>query len=294
MAADLEIRTALGGLNEALEEAAAFKGKRAGEYLFTKGQQLLLGNRNPRFGATFPGLAERLAWLQPPEGAITAERLGALDALSGGPGRKLPVKVRPSSAEAAARLLGEGEAGVFQIARPNPPRLGRIVRVKVFTKGKRAGKRSVSGRAKTAEPLLARGAELRPGDVVLNRKSLAVALELKRREQGRGSLAAGFLPQRNRRLRKPRGAGYFKLRVRNKTGYTLGSFDFSATDALATVRVVGYLEGTGIPAAQREAAKVIRDVVRDTRTYIAGKEKQALERSIRTQTRRLERLGISL
>lgn len=251
------------------------------EVVAQKGAQIIMGNQSP----PFPGLFQALRRLAPEGGEITAERLGILASTPRDARR--PVKVRRRARQKADALLGGRPSGLFAIG----PR-GRVKQVRFRKRG--------SGRIKGNRGGVIRmvpRADRLSGEKVLNRISLAIALELQMRESGRGYAAVSFLPKKYRRMlgrarsQTRRDSQAFRNRklpmskaineglgstqedivLRNAQGQALGRVAFTSRGEGAALRITGFTPPQKTAEAQSIVGDVLRSVSADTATYIDRK-----------------------
>jgi hypothetical protein len=257
------------------------------EVVAQKGAQIIMGNQSP----PFPGLYQGLRRLAPKESEITRERLGVL---SGTPrGAKRPVKVRRRARERADDLLAGRPSGLFQIRVRNGGRF--TVRQTRFRK--KGDKRIINRTNRGGTVRISRRADAMGSEKLLNRISLAIALELQMREQGRGYTAISFLPKKYRRmLGKARahvrrnaqayrnrkismnkaltegvGAMQEDVVLRNATGEVLGRVAFRSSGPGAALRITGFTPPQARAQAQTIVGDVLRSVSADTAVYIDRK-----------------------
>ncbi|GHC02068.1 hypothetical protein [Cerasicoccus arenae] len=279
------VQTNLGDLNTALLGYERHSKKAPEQILRQKGTQIILGNSNPKYGATFKGLYDRLEERAPKEGTISQDRQRALD--SANRGSRRPVKVRPRALARADELLEGQPSGVFDIidfGRGGARK--RVVPIRVFTKGKRQGVRSTSRRrAKSAQLLSGTSFLARERGTILNRKNLSILIELNQREAGRHYTAAAFLPKRFRRMRDENGTVKRSL-AKNKTGATLGSATLHVKVDGASLHIEGFTPALAKPWAQQALSGVLAAVAKDTAAYSERKEAEALQRELTTHLRK--------
>lgn len=265
------------------------------EVVAQKGSQIILGNQSP----PFPGLFESLRWLSPRENEITEDRLGALAAAGRGGAR--PVKIRRRAFRQAISMLDGRKSGLFRFSELNSrgkafgnPQRRRVVQVRFKKRGTgRITNRSNRG----GVTRISRRKDAANGERLLNAISLAVALELQMREQGRGYVAISFLPKKYRRmLGKARAdtrkdaVAYRKYKIsmakalsegigatqedvvmRNATGQPLGRVSFTSRGDGAALRITGFTPPQKRAEAQMIVGDVLRSVSADTQTYIDRK-----------------------
>lgn len=276
-----EVQSNVDELGLALQDYAKHSRKSPEQIVRSKGTQIVLGNKNSKFGDKFPGVYELLIQRAPEEGSVTEERQRALDAAPSG--TKRPVKVRPSAVARADELLEGQPSGVFDVVDfGRGGRRKRVVPVRIFTKGKRQGQRSISKRAKTASLLRGNAFLARQRGTILNQKNLSILIELNKREAGRGFAAAAFLLKRYRRMRRTKG-GSKRVVVKNRSGRMLSGAVIRSSSIGASLRISGFTAVLGKPWAQKAIAQVLRDVTKDTITFTERKEAQALQRSLDRQ-----------
>jgi len=283
----IEVKDNLGDLQRALDEYAKLRPRRAAKQLATKGQQLIHGNQNPKFGRTFPGLYKRMRKETPEEGIITLGRLAALKASQG---KGFPIKTRPRARKQSAAMLEGRKSGAFSLIRyGRGNRRIKVQPVRRFTKGKRRGQISTSRkRAKTARIAQGTRTQRLLGYKTYNTLQLSGLLELQYRESGRGFAAASFLPNRYRRLRTAT-TGARRALVKNKKGRTLSKAIFAATKDEAMFRLTANPAVLGKPWARRAIRRVVKDVTRDIDDYLARKEKEGLQKDLKKNLRRKPR-----
>jgi hypothetical protein len=251
------------------------------EVVAQKGAQIIMGNQSP----PFPGLYQGLRRLAPKGGEITAERLGIL---AGTPrDARRPVKVRRRAEARARQLLGGRPSGLFAIG----PK-GRVKQVRFRKRGDGRIKGARGGVIRTSRRSDALGSEK-----LLNRISMAIALELQMRESGRGYTAVSFLPKKYRRMlgqarsRTRRDSQAFRNRkipmdkaiaeglgtfqedvvLRNAAGQVLGRVVFRSSGPGAALRITGFTPPQARAQAQTIVGDVLRSVSADTAVYIDRK-----------------------
>ncbi|WOO43158.1 hypothetical protein [Rubellicoccus peritrichatus] len=281
----VETKENLGAFNKVLKEYGEKYPKRASEIIATKGKQLVLGNTNPKFGATFPGLYDVMRERAPKEGEITEERQNAIEQAQRG---RFPIKIRDRVRKRSKQIMEGEESGVFKLDYYG--RGGSRVRltpVRTFQKGKRKGQRAKSKRAKTAKLLSGETTEkLGANEVVLNQLQVAAFLEMQARESGRGYAGAPFWRRRYRRIR-PKSETHQRIGVVNKKGHTLAKVNFRPNAQGASFHLTATPPVLAEPWAQRRVNEVIADVHADTVTFLLRKEIDAIEKGFKRGVRRL-------
>jgi hypothetical protein len=251
------------------------------EVVAQKGAQIIMGNQSP----PFPGLYQGLRRLAPEAGEISAERGSVLDATPRDVRR--PVKVRRRARQRADALLAGRSSGLFSIS---PRGLVKQVRFRKRGDGRIKGNRGGVVR-------ISRRSEGLAGEKVLNRISLAIALELQMRESGRGYAAVSFLPKKYRRmlgrirgntrrasqafrnrkipmdkaLAEGLGSTHEDIVMRNASGEALGRVAFTSRGEGAALRITGFTPPQKTAEAQSIVGTVLRSVSADTATYIDRK-----------------------
>jgi len=279
-----EVQSEMKAFDEAMGKYIALSRRSAAEVVAQKGGQLILGNNNP----PFPGLYDVLKDLSPEPGSIVRDRMAALGSTPRGARR--PVKVRPRAYRRAGALLEGRPSGLFNLRGT-----GGGLKVRQVRFSKRGNKR-IKRRGGVARRNTRRDASI-GGDRLLNRVSLAIAIELMYREQGRGYTAISFLPKRYRRmLGKARSAtrrsaaasrarkvdmnqalqdGALTMQttedLRNAQGDTLGRVVFRSDAKGAALRILGYTPPQARSQAQAGVARVINFVRADTMVYVDRK-----------------------
>ncbi len=289
---------ALERLSAGLREYHAVSGKSAVQVLVLKGGQLLYGNQNPKYGATFDGLVQLFFRQKPKDGAIYAAaaargfRLGrknyVTSGVGAGIGAKALARARDMMGPFKSILISRNpDTGAVSFVRQGP----RKARVH-FRYGRTSF--AVGGGDRTR----------RAGEHPANLRAVATLLELRSREQGRGFLGSSFLFKRWRNFAKdgfvPVGtpglaAGFGPSKQFGGSGWRLDninprSFVTPLGDAElagdvvagnATLRISSYVPGVeAIGASRGLFARAIEAVAADVETYLARKQTEQLMASI--------------
>lgn len=285
-------------LSDTLRSLQEISGRTAESVLVTKGGQMLFGNQNPKFGATFKGLYAHFRAQSPADGEIFATaatrgfRLGRRDSGGG---------LSATAIRRATAMMG-GHRSILVNSRADGTGLG-FVRAGVQRRVKRvhyrAGRKSfaVSGRGfYEGGAGIAKGAD----DKVVNLRAVATWFELQLRETGRGFTAAGWLQKRWRKFAKvgfvPEGTaglrpGMTKSRQfggtdkrlvnqnpRSAVGL-LGDAELSGApdSGNVTLRLTSYVPGVlALGEARGLFASVINAVTADIESYLARKQAEAI------------------
>lgn len=303
MKTDLDIRTSPPDALEKLDATLALYGNVAGKtaqnVLALKGGQLLMGNQDPRFGATFPGLHQLFVDETPREGAITAAakarrfRVGRRE-FGGG--------LSPTALSRAAAMM-DGNKSILISPSADGERFSFVRRGVRLTKRKRP--RRVHYRPGRLSYAVAPDNVLRRStDKVVNFRALAVWFELRLRESGRRFMGASWLYRRWRAYAKvgyiPEGtaglaAGVGKSRQFGGTDWrlinnnprstlqTLGSAEMQADPAgNATLRITSNVPGVqSIGNARGIFSRAIYRLTLDTEVYLARKQQEAADALLR-------------
>lgn len=182
--------SALAALSQGLEDYRRVSGKASAAILVQKGAQLVYGNTNPKFGATFSGLAQLYFGQAPAQGAIFA----AAKARGFRLGRKVYGGALSPRALARAREMMGGFKSIVASVNPYNGALNFVRRgVRKARVHYRWGRKSFVIGGDFVGPL--------PQDEKrLNLRAVATVFELRGRESGRRFLGAGWLHKRWRRL----------------------------------------------------------------------------------------------
>lgn len=180
--------TALAALSEGLRDYQRVSGKLSAQILVQKGAQLVYGNVNPKYGATFPGLAQLFFAEVPEQGEIYQEAFFR--------GFRLGRKVHggglsPRALERARELMGGFKSIVASI---NP-----YTRALKFVRSGPRKARVHYRWGRLSFPISGDSdIKLRADEKRLNFRAVATVFELRKREQGRRFLGAGWLHKRFR------------------------------------------------------------------------------------------------
>lgn len=280
MADDLELQVipaeGLAALGSALEAYQRVSRKTGIAVLKQKAAQLVYGNTNPKFGATFPGLIQLFLMEKPRDGQITAEaeargfRLGRKE-FGGG--------LSPTAEARARQRMGGFKSILATVTKAD----GRI-RLRGVRAGKR-GQRIIGGRRGTGGRAVAGDSDLRrEGDTRLNFPAVAAIEEINLREAGRRFLGVAWLFKQWRRLaasdpRRQDGTAFRVLEVKNPRARIelLGRMAVEGDDNAAglgdvAVRLSSFVPGTNKIGSERGLfLRAIEGVVADINTYLGRK-----------------------
>lgn len=291
---------ALARLSAGLRAYHAVSGKSAVQVLVLKGGQLLYGNRNPRYGATFDGLVQLFSRQSPRYGSITEDarvrgfRLGRTDRTHTADGFRSGAGIGRKAFGRAIQMMGNFKSIIIQAN----PHTGDINFVRGGTRKARVhfryGRKSFPMSGDFQGPL--------PQDEKrVNLRAVATIFELRLREQGRGFLASSFLFKRWRSFAKegfvPAGTpglapgvgpskqfGGVGWRMENVNPrsfvHLLGAAELTGDVVAgnATLRISSHVPGVNqIGAGRGLFAAAIAAVSADVETYLARKQvEQAL------------------
>lgn len=184
--------SALAALSDGLRDYQRVSGRLSAAILVQKGAQLVYGNTNPKFGATFPGLAQLFFKESPDQGEITASARARGFRL----GRKIHGGALSPRAEARAREMMGGFKTIIASVNPSTGTLNFVRRgVRKARVHYRWGRQSFVIGGDFVGPLPA-------NERRMNLRAVATFFELRKREQGRRFLGVGWLHKRWRRLAK--------------------------------------------------------------------------------------------
>jgi hypothetical protein len=183
---------ALAALSRGLEDYRRVHGGLSSAILAQKGAQLIYGNDNPKFGATFRGLAQLFFAESPEPGEISQ----AARARGFRLGRKIyGGALSPRAMDRARELMG-GFKTIIASVNPDTGALNFVRRgVRKARVHYRWGRKSFVIGGDFVGPLPA-------NEKRLNLRAVATVFELRKREQGRRFLGAGWLHKRFRKMAK--------------------------------------------------------------------------------------------
>lgn len=255
-------------------------GKTAQAVLAQKGGQLMMGNSDSRYGATFPGLVQLFQAESPRDGAIEAAakarrfRVGRRE-FGGG--------LSPTALSRAAEMM-QGNKSILISPSRDGERFSFVRRGVRLTK--RGGPRRVHFRfGRTSYAVGADNVLRRSTDKVANFRAIAVYFELRLREQGRRFLGASWLYRRWRTLAQSdprRTKETFRL-LQNVNPRSrvqeLGSAEMQADAAgNATLRLTSNVPGVQpIGNTRGIFSRAIYRLTLDTEVYLARKQQEAAE-----------------
>lgn len=267
-------------LSAGLEEYRRVSGRTSSAILVQKGAQLLHGNSNPKYGATFPGLVDLFLDEVPEQGSIWE----AARARGFRVGRKILGGQLSERAETKARAMMGGFKYIIASLNPHTGRL-RFVR---------SGKRKSRVYYRPGRESFPAGGDfsgpLANGDRRMNIRAVATFFELAIRSGGRRFLAASFLHRRWRKLAQsdPRRApGTWRLLVNQNPRSTiqpLGEAQLAGSEESGNLelRITSYVPGVREVGTKRGLfVRAIEGVRRDIDAYLARKQREELEASLR-------------
>jgi hypothetical protein len=294
-----DTQSALAALSEGLRDYQRVSGKLSAAILQQKGAQLLWGNQNPAFGATFDGLVQLFFRQAPRSGAIRAAAAGRHFRL----GRTLyGGALSPRALEKARTMMGG-----FKTILANASEDGSLAFVRSGVRKARVyfrfGRKSfpVSGRGNSETFAGVKQA----GDKVLNLRAVATYFEIQMRERGRGFLGAGWLFKRWRSLARvgyvPAGTAGLAEGVRPSKQFggverrlvnvnprsfvnPLGDAALTGDDATGnlTLRISSHIPGTlAIGEGRQLFARAMAGVRADMDAYFARQHAEMLTELIR-------------
>lgn len=285
MIESVQIIDPVGGLERLSEGLAEYKrvsGKSAAQVLVLKGGQLLFGNRNPKFGATFSGLVRLFMDQAPRPGVITA----AAKARGFRFGR-----ISEEAEKRAAFWMGG-----FKSILAHPSEFGGRISLGAIRVGK-TGRRIVGGRKGRGGAGVSGDVfgPLQSGEVRLNRHAVATLMEINVREGGRGYLGSSWLFKRWRRLAKAdprREDGLFRtLENMNPRSRVSPLGDAALTGDIdagnCTLRITSHVPGVEeIGTGRGIFTRAIALVTADLETYLARKQGEMLAELILGDSRK--------
>lgn len=267
----------LARLARALTAYQRVSGKLASAVLAQKGAQLVYGNSDPRFGATFPGLVSLFQrQIQKPNrisiaARIRGFRLGRRNFGSSQTG------ISATALQRATFWMG-GHSSILAV--PSQDQYGRLIlgALRVGKRGRRilGGRKGRGGAAVSGDfagPLL-------PGEKRLNLRAVATIMELHLREAGRRYLGASFLFTRWRKLARsdPRWSDttwryIAQVNPRAKLQLQAEAELSGDTDSgNATLRITSFVPGAKEVGESRGIfARAIDAVAADTEAYLQRK-----------------------
>lgn len=272
----------LADLGTALRQYESVSGKTASAVLLQKGAQLLFGNQDARYGATFEGLVQLFQDQKPAPGAI----LAAAKARGFRLGRKeFGGALSPTAIDRALAWMGGFKSILANVTEDKERISFRGVRL-----GRR-GKRILGGRKGTGGFAIAGVVDAdqrQPGEKVLNLRAVATAMEINLRESGRRFLGSAWLFRRwqklaasDPRLDYGRGTEWRTLvnqNPRSRLG-TLGevALDGGGADGNAQIRITSFVPGTlAIGTSRNLFNRAIAGVRADIGAYLARKQRESL------------------
>lgn len=276
-------------MQQTLTDYAAITKKAPEKIIVEKGKQLLFGSHN-KFG-NFKGLYDEFSAKKPRKGKITATSKSLFGANRG-------VKTSIMSRKTAGDILGGKSAGIFVAGKvKNVASRPRIVRQ--ITKGKRIGQHIVKDLKKSA---MIRGNQQMlkkflvhkdKGEFVLNKQSLAVAIEIAKREHARGYSAAAFLLKRYKKtIEKLAGKEYKNGQLKgvssvdacvmhkhvkelvNNRHNAISSVEGDVSNKGAWLKITVYTSNVGKAGFNRIVSKVMSSITDDMKNYISKKLKK--------------------
>jgi hypothetical protein len=288
---------ALERLSRGLASYQIVSGRTATQILVQKGGQLLYGNRNPKFGATFYGLVQLFLDQAPPDDAIRLAarargfRMGRRNYTTSGVG----AGISPTALKRAQALMGGYKAIIVNVN----PYNGAAGVVRIGVRGKRVHFRH--GRLSYA--LSGEGyGPLQEDDKRVNLRAVATIMEIILRTSGRHFLGSSYVHKRWRAFAKP---GYVPAGTPGlASGPGVPSRQFGETDwrlvnnnprsfvtplgdaqltadadkGNAQLRITSNVPGVqAIGQTRGLFSKAIAGVTQDLEAYLARKEKEAVE-----------------
>ena len=271
----IEPADALPNLRAKLIAYQAVSGKTASAVLLQKGAQLIYGNSNRDYGATFPGLVKLFQRETPPRESIAAQalargfRLGRRNFASSESG------ISQTAYDRATRVMGGGKSVLAT---------GEGVDLSFVRRGVR-GRRVHLRNGRTSYAVDASSSLRREGDKVLNFRAVATYFELQIREAGRGYLGAAWLFSRFRRFaqsdprRQATGTFRFIASVNPRARLQLQAEAELSGDADAgnvTLRLSTFVPGeAAVGNARGLFGRAMASVSADIGAYLARKEREA-------------------
>lgn len=265
-------------------------------------QRALVGYRDARAGRTSEDVlvkkGEDLAQRQPGGNSLhalfraQAGRFGRITAAArlrgfrlgrrkfGGTG--LTRGISETAKERAEKLMGPYLKTLSILATVHTDEYGRITLrgVRQGARGKRilGGRRGLKGWAVGGDSALRMA-----GDVRLNFRAVATAMEINLREAGRGFLAAGFLFRRFVRLKKQRVLREVQPRSRIAPDLAAAALEGSTDGShTLTLRLTSYVPGTAAVGTARGVFQRALDfMTTDLEAYLARKQRETLVGEVR-------------
>ena len=270
-----KIEHELGALNRAIGLQIAQSSRDPARILKTKGDQIVLGNKNPKFGPTFKGVFGVMRADAPKADEITRDAMGRILTAPEG---KLPVKIGPEAMKRAKAKLGGHPSAIFRLKYARGRRsYVTAQRVRFSKKGTRQLRGNRGGTVRSG-----RRRDLQSGQVLLNFPALAVLEELGLRERGIGFTSLSFLRNKWRRIRKPSGRGYQRVLVENKSGNRLGDFTLAIGSSNSHLRLRGFIPGQSRAKAQAGIAQILGHVRSDIERHEANRIAKRQVREIKS------------